>query len=146
MSRDDLTLSAAEETIREGHVLHVRADRLSGKRRPRRDPMPAVDFTVGQDVRGGFLLVDYSQIRSGEEDAYATAEEAIRQARRRLGWNRISALRLALQKVHGESERADTRRIEEDARLVAAGARMRGAFGHRAGIVGPLFGPSGRGR
>lgn len=77
MNSDHPTLTAVSNTIAAGHVLHVRASRLPGRRSPRRDEMPAVDFTLGPDARGGFLLVDYSQIKSGEEQRHATSGEVL---------------------------------------------------------------------
>lgn len=91
-----VTLAAAAAAIAEGHILHVRADRLPGRRHPKRDAMSAVDCTVGPDARGGFLVVDYSRIRSGEEVRHETAEEAVRAVRKRLGWGRLRALRAAV--------------------------------------------------
>lgn len=91
-----LTLAAAAAAIAEGHVLHVRADRLPGRRSPKRDAMPAVDCTVGPDARGGFLVVDYGRLKSGEEQRHETAEEAVRGVRRLLGWERLRALRAAV--------------------------------------------------
>ena len=143
--RDALTLASAVETIIAGHILHVRSERLPGRRRPRRDPMPLVDLTVGPDALGAFLLVDYATIRSGEEQRHAVAEQAIRQVRLLLGWERLRALRHALLVVHGPPEQPASRFIE-DARMVARGAALSRAFGHKAGITGPIFGPSGTGR
>lgn len=140
----DPTVEAIETTIAEGRVLHVRADRLPAKRHPRRDAMPAADFTVGPDARGGFLLVDYAKKPSGVEDRYATAAEAARSARKILGWDRLAAAKAALRAIYGEPERA-TSMAAEDARLVAAGERMGRAYGHRRGITGPIFGSSGHG-
>ena len=91
-----VTLAAAATAITEGHILHVRADRLPGRRSPRRDAMPAVVCTVGPDARGGHLVVDYSRIRSGEEERHGTAKEAVRAVRRLLGWDRLRALRVAV--------------------------------------------------
>lgn len=136
-----ITLAAAVRTIAEGHVLHVRADALPGKRRPRRDAMPTVDLTVGPDGSGGFLVVDYSQVKSGEEEQHASAEEAIRQVRRRLGWDRLWALRVALRKVHGDAEKVPSRFVEEW-QGVDRGARLRVAYGHKANIEGCMGGPS----
>ena len=138
------TLEAVEATIAAGRVLHIRADRLPAKRSPRRDAMPAADFTLGPDARGGFLLVDYAKKPSGVEDRYPTALDATRAARKLLGWDRLSAARTALRVVHGEPEQAPSLAVE-DARLVNAGERMRKAFGHKPDISGPIFGPSGRG-
>ena len=137
------TITGAQLTIGDGDVLHVRAPALPGKRNPRRYPMPAVDLTVGPDAKGGFLVVDYTRRRSGVEDAFASAPEAIRVVVRALGSERMGALRLALRKIHGEPERPDASRLEEDARAIARGARLRAAFEHRGGIIGPLFGPMG---
>ena len=139
-----VTLAAAEATIAEGHILHVRADRLPARRHPRRDPMPAADLTLGPDARGGYLVVDYARVRCGEEGRHELAAEAVRAARRLLGWERLAALRAALARVHGEAERASS--VVEEERLVETGARLRAAYEHRGGIAGPLFGPSGRGR
>lgn len=91
-----VTIAAAAMAITEGHVLHVRADRLAGRRHPKRDAMPAVDCTVGPAARGGFLVIDYSRIRSGEEERHETAEEAVRAVRKLLGWDRLRALRAAV--------------------------------------------------
>lgn len=145
MSANEITIQAAETMITEGRVLHVRAERLPAKRgKDRRDAQPAVDLTVGPDARGGFLVVDYSRVSSGVEERFETAALAIRAVRKALTWDRISALRLVLVRVHGEPDRSVSLAIE-DARIVAAGTRMRGAFEHRGGIVGSLFGPGGHG-
>ena len=139
-----VTLAAAEAAIAAGTILHVRADRLPARRHPRRDPMPAVDLTVGPDARGGFLVVDYARVPCGEEVRHELAADAVRAARRLLGWERLAALRAALVRVHGEADRASS--VAEEERLAETGARMRAAYEHRGGIVGPLFGPSGEGR
>ncbi len=143
MNSVTVTVTAAQMTIADGDVLHVQAPALPGKRSPRRYPMPAVDMTVGPDAKGGFLLVDYSRRRNGVEDAFTSEQAAIRFVVRTLGAERMGALRMALRKIHGEPERPDTSRLEEEARLVATGARLRGAFEHRGGIRGSLFGPMG---
>lgn len=145
MSANEITIQAAETTITEGRVLHVRADRLPAKRgKDRRDAQPAVDLTVGPDARGGFLVVDYSRVASGVEERFETATLAVRAVRKALTWDRIASLRAALVAVHGEAGQSPSLAIE-DARLVSMGARMRGAFEHRGGIVGSLFGPGGHG-
>jgi len=137
-------LTAAERTIAEGTILHVRAEALPGRRHPKREPLPAADLTLGPDARGGFLVVDYVRVRSGEEERHDSTALAVRAVRRRLGWDRLPALSQALVAVHGREEQPS--RVVEEARLVEAGERLRGAFGHRPGIVGPLFGPGGVGR
>jgi len=140
----DRTLAAVEATIAEGRILHVRADRLPAKRYPRRDAMPAADFTVGPDARGGFLLVDYAKKPSGVEERYPTAPEATRAARKLLGWDRLGAARAAIRAIYGEPEHAPSLALEF-ARGVATGEQMVRAFGHKRGITGPIFGPSGYG-
>lgn len=141
-AREKTILTAVETTIGEGTVLHVRAERLSGRRRPRRDAMPAADFTVGPDGRGGFLLVDYARIPSGEEARHGTAEEATRWARRLLGWDRVGAFRVALRAIHGEPEKMVSQ-SEEEARQVERGAALVKAFAHRRPLRAPLFGGCG---
>lgn len=144
-TQNEITIQAAETTIAEGRVLHVRAERLPAKRgKDRRDAQPAVDLTVGPDASGGFLVVDYSRVSSGLEERFETAVLAIRAVRKALTWDRIASLRAALVAVHGEPEQGSSLAVE-DARIIAQGARMHAAFGHRPGIVGPLFGPSGHG-
>lgn len=140
----DRTIVAVEEIITEGRILHVRADRLPAKRHPRRDAMPAADFTVGPDARGGFLVVDYIKKPGGVEERHTTAAEAARAARKLLGWNRLGAARDAIRAIYGEPERAPSLALEF-ARGVAVGEQMVRAFGHKRGIVGPIFGPSGYG-
>lgn len=142
-ARDAVTLAATAETIVDGHVLHVRADRLPGRRSPHRNAMPSVDLTVGPDARGGFLVVDYSRVRCGEEDRHQDIQAAVTAVRRLLGWDRLRALRSELVRIHGEPEKST--RWLEDLRAVERGARLRGAYGHKPGITGPLFGPSGHG-
>ncbi len=141
-ARDTMTLDAVALTIGEGHVLHVRADRLPAKRSPRRDAMPAANFTVGPDARGGFLLVDYSRVPSGREERHETAEIATREARKLVGWDRMPALRFALAAVHGVPKSTAGRDIE-DMQTAARGAGLSKAFGHRRPLVAPLFGGCG---
>jgi hypothetical protein len=128
--------AAALRAIMDGHVLHVRAPAAGGLGR--------VDCTLGPDARGGFLVVDYARAPGGEERRFGDADEASSAALELLGERRVNALSLALAKVHGEPERESGRWVE-DTRTVERGARLRGAYGHRSGITGPLFGPSGRG-
>lgn len=145
MGANEITIQAAERAISEGHILHLRADRMPAQRgADKRDARPRADFTVGPAANGGFLVVDYSRILSGSEERFGTAAEAIREARKMLTWNRIAALRTALVTIFGDSEKATTL-VADDARQMAMGARMRDAFGHRGSIVGSLFGPSGVG-
>lgn len=136
--------AAAVTTIAEGSILHVRAERLPGRRVPKRAALPAVDCSVGPAAHGGYQVVDYSQIKSGREEHFDSAEAAVHEVRRMLGWDRLRALSHALVKVHGPVEKQPSL-FEENARTVARGERLRGAYGHKPGITGPLFGPSGTG-
>ena len=136
-----ITLAAAIRTIAEGHILHVRAAGVPGTRRPLRASMPPVDLTVGPDVRGGFLVVEYSTVKSGDEERYPDAEAAIRAVRRRLGWERLRALRVALTKVHGDVEKTPSRFVEEW-QSIERGARLNVTYGHKANIEGCMGGPS----
>lgn len=136
-----IALSAATATIEEGRVLHVRADRLPGRRSPKRAAMPAIDCTVGPDARGGFLVVNYSRVKSGEEARHETAEDAVGVVLGLLGENRLYAIRFALRRIYGEPERQPSR-FAEDERLVARGAALRRAYGHRPDITGCMGGPA----
>lgn len=139
-TRNDIIVAAAETTIHDGHVLHVRAERLPGQRYPKRYPMPAVDLTVGPDGHGRFLVVDYSTIVSGDEQRHDTEKEAIRAVRRTLSWERIGSLSTALVKVHGEPEHQTGPSID-DARYRHEGTKLRSFAESRPILSGPLFGP-----
>lgn len=140
MSRADIIVAAAVAALVEGHVLHVRAERVPASRKRRTHALGPVDLTVGPDARGAFLVVDYIQVRSGREDAHPTATEAVRAVRRLLAWGRIQSLFAALVAIYGPPEKCRSRFVD-DARQIAAGARMRVAFAGRKPLVGPLFGP-----
>lgn len=142
-ARDMMTLDAVALTIGEGRILHVTAERLTAKRSPRRDAMPACSFTVGLDARGGFLVVDYSRLPSGEEERHETAEIATRAARKLVGWDRMPAFRAALRAIYGEPEKVESLCVE-DARIAATGARLLRDFGHRRPVISALFGGCGQ--
>jgi len=138
----EIVISSAVETITDGHVLHVRADRRPAKRGPRTPALEAVDLTVGPDARGGFLVVDYTRILSGREERFSTAEEAIRDVRRRLAWDRVvEGFRPALVAVHGKPESPDYARFAREAQIASDGRRMREFSERRPPLRGPLFGP-----
>jgi len=138
----EIVISSAVETITDGHVLHVRAERRPAKRSPRTPALEAVDLTVGPDGRGGFLVVDYTRIRSGREERFSTAEEAIRDVRRRLAWDRVvEGFRPALVAVHGRPEPPDHTRFAREAQIASDGRRMREFAERRPPLRGPLFGP-----
>ena len=135
-----ITLAAAIRTIAEGHILHVQAAGVPGTRRPLRASMPPVDLTVGPDARGGFLVVEYSTVKSGDEERYPDAEAAIREVERRLVW-RFQALRVALTKVHGDVEKTPSRFVEEW-QSIERGARLNVTYGHKVNIEGCMGGPA----
>jgi hypothetical protein len=142
--------AAVELSLSEGFTLHVEAAPIVDKRSGR---TVATGFsgTVGPVAGEGFGVFSYG--RWPIDERFPTAEKAARWIARHLGPERAGALRAALDKAHADEiaeleedrERERSRR-EEETRLVRAGERLGRAYGHKAGIVGPLFGPSGRGR
>jgi hypothetical protein len=146
MSRSHLIIAAAEAAVEEGQVLHVRAERKPGSRKEHTPALDPVDLTVGPHGRGGFMVVDYSRKRGGEEDRYETAHQAIRAVHRKLTADRTSALGAALVKLYGSSPPPDTSRLLDDWQRVREGSRLRVVAERGRPLRGPLFGPTGTGR
>lgn len=153
-------LDAAALAIREGHVLHVRADARAAPR-PCHPALPAIDLTVGPHPQTRrWSIEDYSPVvrivgdrlrrraatRRNEHEEHATPEAAIKDVLLRLG-GREEPLQTALRaRFADEFADADEARANAVARFVRECVQMRAGRAARiAGIRFTVGGGSGHG-
>lgn len=142
--------SAVEASLADGDILHIEAAPVVEKRTAR-VIAPGFSGTVGPVVGEGFGAFSYG--RWPIDERFLRSGEAARWIARYVGADRAGALQAALNKAHAdeiaeyeERREQERSRREGEARLVRTGERLRGAYGHKPGITGPIFGPSGIGR